>query len=380
MNRERLIPWMRLMGTPGIGPATARRLVDALGGPAAALSASPDRLKADARATPKLIRALQNAPPAARSADELDRLETMGATALCLDDPAYPPLLKEIHDPPPVLYIQGDPAYLTETAVAIVGTRDASRRGHRAARALGRDLAAAGVVVVSGLARGIDAAAHLGALEGGGAGIAVLGPGLDIDYPKKNRELRERLVRQGCLVTAAPLGTPPTKGLFPPRNRIISGLCDGICVMEAGGRSGSLITARMALEQGREVFAAPPPGGDPDDSRAAGPNRLIEEGAGLATSAREILEALGLSPAAVAAPTRPSPEPAPSPKPSPEPIDAGLPALAQTLLTTLAEGPLSGDEITRMSGLTVAEVSSILLQLELAGLVERQPGNLFIKL
>ncbi|MEO5348498.1 MAG: DNA-processing protein DprA [Magnetococcus sp. YQC-3] len=296
---------------------------------------------------------------------ELDRLHSLGGTLLVLGDAGYPPLLQEIYDPPPALFVLGDPGHLLrEESVAVVGSRRATPGGSRFAYRLGMDLARNGLVTVSGLAEGIDTAAHWGALEGQGVTIAVLATGLDVLYPSCNDRLRRRIITQGCLVTEAPLGTPPAAHLFPPRNRIISGLCRGVAVVEAAIRSGSLVTARLALEQGREVFAVPAQVGDP---RYQGSNQLLRQGATYLERVEDILNVFSWD-------ARPPSREGPVDEGRDLPM-AGTPSAAVHAM--LQHGPVQGDELARRCHLTVAALSRILLQLELVGVVQRLPGNQF---
>ncbi|OSM00393.1 putative DNA protecting protein DprA [Magnetofaba australis IT-1] len=328
---------------------------------------------------------------------ELDRLKAMNVRLIGIGSPDYPPQLAQIHDPPPVLFAQGDITQLHgENLVAMVGTRAASQNGLRQARRLAGEMAQADLITVSGLALGIDAAAHAGALDNGGGTVAVVATGLDVDYPKPNRKLKQRIIQHGCLISELPLGSQPHPGGFPRRNRIISGLSRGVVVVEAAVKSGSLITARTALEQGRDVYAMPGPVGD---YRAEGVNRLIKDGARLVESAQDVLEelqwSLGRTPVAPPpAPVMPQlplmQESAPSAPAPPVAQKSATPAPVhddsteqssdkQTLLKLLAGGRLHVDELTRNAHLSAAEMASTLLQLELESRIQRCPGN-FIEL
>ncbi|MBF0144200.1 MAG: DNA-protecting protein DprA [Magnetococcales bacterium] len=361
-----MLDWLRLLRVPGLGPVLAGRLLDRFGDPGAVLAASDRALRQVEGVGPgvagAVLRMAGDGEGAARAAWELDRLAAMGGEALVWGSPAYPELLATIHDPPPVLFVQGDPAFLASTMVAVVGSRQASQGGLEMARRLGTELSLQGLVTVSGLAIGIDTAAHWGALEGGGATVAVLATGLDQAYPVVNRRLREKILGRGCLVTEAFLGTPPVANLFPRRNRIISGLSRGVVVVEAAMKSGSLVTARLALEQGREVFAVP---GNVLDPRSRGVNQLIRDGARLTEGVEDILEELSWTgirhPQAVPA----------------EAGGAGSPesGAVADLMALLGEGPIEADLLARRSRLTVGELSRILLRLEMTGIVERLPGN-----
>jgi DNA processing protein len=267
-------------------------------------------------------------------------------------DSAYPPLLRELHDPPPQLFLRSGPAdVLHEPAVAIVGARSCSSYGTQVARMLGRELAGSGVIVVSGLARGIDGEAHRGALEAGGRTVAVLGCGIDRDYPARHSELARRIEARGAIVSEYPPGTEPAPWRFPARNRIVAGLCRATVVVEARARSGALITADFALELGREVFAVP---GEITAGLSAGTNDLLRQGATPLLAARDVLDAIGFEPA---------------PKKG-----SALSPVAEGLLLLLADEAREADGLTRASGRTSAEVGAALVELELAGLVASADG------
>ena len=305
---------------------------------------------------------------------ELVQLDRAGARLICWGEPLYPNALIAIEDAPPILAVLGRTELLPRPMVAVVGARNASANGRRLSRDLAASLGEGGVVIVSGLARGIDAAAHLGALETGS--VAVVAGGIDVVYPEENRGLYEALARQGAILAELPLGTEPQARHFPRRNRIISGMALGVVVVEAAARSGSLITARFALEQGRDVFAVP---GSPLDPRCRGCNDLLRRGAILTENADDVLSQL-------AAQLRDAP-PAPAPAPTPtltttdyariepaRPIadDDGL----EMILERLSPTPVAVDELVRQCHLSAAAVATLLLELELAGRVERHPGNL----
>ncbi|MBF0401816.1 MAG: DNA-protecting protein DprA [Magnetococcales bacterium] len=377
MEPEARLEWLKLIRTPGLGPVRIHRLLRHFGTPQAVLDA-PER---DWEQVPgiqipflqKILR-LRHEMPIVPIRQELNRLQAMGGQLLILGDAQYPPLLQEIYDPPPALFVLGDPSHLLQNnSVAVVGSRQASPFGGQFAYRLAMDLAQQGLVTVSGLAEGIDTAAHWGAVEGQGITIGVLATGLDVCYPARNGRLRDRVLRQGCLVTEAPLGTQPAAYLFPPRNRIISGLCRGVVVVEAAMRSGSLVTARLAMEQGREVFAVPAQVGDP---RYQGSNHLLRQGATYLEGVADIIQAFSWD---ARPPTRNSlPRPVPPGRghqPADLPVAVGTEAAAVHAL--LKQGPIQGDELARRCHLTVTALSRILLQLELVGVVQRLPGNQF---
>lgn len=297
---------------------------------------------------------------------DLAWLEVPDNHLLRLADPAYPALLKEIHDPPPLLFVRGDPAHLARPQLAVVGTRNPTPAGRETAREFAAHLAGAGLTITSGLALGVDAAAHRGALEGDGITLAVLGTGPDRVYPAKHRDLAHAIAARGALVSEFCPGTVVQAEHFPRRNRIISGLSLGVLVVEAAVQSGSLITARQALEQGREVFAIP---GSIHNPVARGCHALIRQGAKLVETAADILEELGALAGAVA-PDRP-------------PAPAAAPALDEDyrrLLDSLGHEPVSVDLLVERCGLTAEAVSSMLLILELQGHVSAAPGGLYSRL
>jgi DNA processing protein len=284
---------------------------------------------------------------------ELEQLQARGLRFLGRSDPRFPPLLRAIHDPPPGLFLRGsaDPALLGLPAVAIVGARACSAYGRQIARSVARELAAAGLVIVSGLARGVDAEAHRGALEAGGTTVAVLGCGIDRDYPAANRELARQVAASGLVVSEYAPGVEPAPWRFPARNRIVAGLCSASVVVEARERSGALITADFALEEGREVFAVP---GEITSALSAGSNALLRLGATPLTCAQDVLESFGL----VAA-TRPEP-------------DVGAPA---ALVLAIVRGAAAGaDELARATGLSAEELAVALTELELADAVTEEGG------
>ena len=358
---ERL-DWLRLARSENVGPITFFALLERFGSPAAVLDALPALARRGGRRRPIKVCARTTAER------ELEALAALGAHPIALGEPAYPQALAAIDDPPPVLALRGRVDLLAGECIAVVGARNASANGLHFAEQLAKDLGAAGLTVVSGMARGIDARAHTGALATGT--VAVMGGGVDVLYPKENRSLFERLLAEGTVVAEAPLGTVPMGRHFPRRNRIIAGLSRGVVIVEGAARSGSLITARLALEQGREVMAVP---GSPLDPRASGPNRLIRQGATLVENADHVLEALAEGGRHALGEPR---QRWPSYAASGVPEDDEAPASARDAVSALL-GPSSVpvDMLVRQSRLTPAMVATILLELELAGRLERQPGN-----
>lgn len=358
--------WLRLTLPAGLGGASTLKLLRALGSPQQVLAASPAAL------TPLLSarqrEALKAGPDPALLANTLAWLETEGNALITLADSAYPPRLLEISDPPPLLYVKGQSALLRHPAIAIVGSRNATTQGMANAEAFARELSAKDWCIVSGLAQGIDAAAHRGGLTGMGRSIAVVGTGLDIVFPAANHALAHALAANGCLVSEFPLGTPARPGHFPRRNRIISGLARGVLVVEAAPQSGSLITAREAAEQGREVFAIP---GSIHSPLARGCHQLIRQGAKLVETAADILEELDTSP----------PDKAPAPW-VPPPTTPALPenSAQAALLAAMGHDPVDVETLCGRCSLTVEQAYEMLLTLELEGHISRLPGGQYQQL
>jgi DNA processing protein len=298
---------------------------------------------------------------------EMDAVAALGARLIALGEPGYPPLLAHIEDAPPLITLIGDAALCAAPTVAVVGARNASASGRSFARAIAAELGGGGLMVVSGLARGIDAAAHEGALSTGT--VAVVAGGVDVVYPRENGDLYRAIAERGAVVAEMPPGTVPQARHFPRRNRLIAGMARGVVVVEAGIRSGSLITARLALEQGREVFAVP---GAPLDPRSRGANRLIREGATLTESAADVFEALG---GALGSPAAPPQPPETEAEAAREATDAELSAARRTIEQSLSPTPVSVDELVRQCQFSPSVVSTVLLEIELAGRLERHPGN-----
>ena len=354
LEEEDRLSWLRLIRSRKVGPATFFRLMADHGSAAAALAALP-AIAAEAgieRYTPCSAEAARQ---------EMQRARAAGARMLAFGAPDYPAALTEIADPPPILWATGDTALLTRPMVALVGARNASSLGTRMARRMAADLTEAGAIVVSGLARGIDTAAHHGALEGGT--VAVLAGGVDVSYPRENAGLARDIAANGLLLSEAPMGTDPTARHFPRRNRIVSGLARAVVVVEAAARSGSLITARCALDQGREVLAVP---GHPFEGRAAGCNALIRDGATLIRGARDVIEALALAPS-------PAPEPA---RPDHRPPESDADAFEARILDRIGTGPLSEDQLARDIDAPPERLARAIVALEVSGRITRAPGGL----
>jgi DNA processing protein len=373
VNAAERLARLRLARAEGIGPAAARALIARAGSAAAAVEDLP-RLARGRAVT---------LPPEEAVRREEEALARLGAAFLLDTDPDFPEALAATADAPLALAVAGDPALLSRRAVAIVGARNASAGARVIAERLARELAEAGLAVVSGLARGVDTAAHEGALAAGGVTLAAVAGGLDRPYPPQNAALQGRIAESGAVVAEAPLGTAAMAKLFPRRNRIVAGLARGVVVVEAALKSGSLITARLALEAGRELFAVP---GSPLDPRARGSNDLLRQGATLVETAEDVLAALPAGPIAPPPPrTRPAPaedEPETAEEPPEEalldgPLDgADEVSLARRhLATLLSPTPVSVDEVLRRCPCSAAAVNAALLDLDLEGRLDRLPGN-----
>lgn len=350
---------LALLRAPRIGPRIYQALIGHFGSASQLFSADADNLTG--LGLSKETMAWLKNPDWSRVEHDLRWLEITGHHCLPIDDPAYPQTLREIADPPPLLFVCGELDALNRQQLAMVGSRNPSATGERHARSFARSLAEAGLAVTSGLALGIDAAAHRGALDGDGLTLAVAGTGLDQTYPRSHRSLAEDIVaRGGALISEFPTGTPPQATNFPRRNRIISGLSLGVLVVEAALRSGSLITARMALEQGREVFALP---GSIDDPLARGCNSLIKQGAKLVETVEDILDEFSIA--------RIAPNPASDRQTASEQLDPEY----QGLLKYIAYAPTSVDTLVAATGKTPEAIASLLLSLELQGHIFAAEGG-----
>ena len=355
------ISWLQLARSRRVGPATFMRLLREEGSAAAALSKLPS--------VAKTAGVKNYAPcPAAVASQEMEAGERVGARLLCLGEPDYPQALALIDDPPPVLWARGRIEQAALPGVALVGARNSSALGRRTADALARGLGEVPMVVISGLARGVDTSAHRAALETGT--IAVLAGGVDVIYPRENMELAGEIAEKGLILSEMPVGLTAQARHFPRRNRIISGLSQAVVVVEGATKSGSLITARNALDQGREVMAVP---GHPFDARASGCNMLIRDGATLVRSAADIIEALSGEP-----PARAVPKARPAPPETPQTVarEAENGAATGVVLSMLGPSPVSEDVIIRQTGLPSAVVLEALVELDVVGSIDRHPGGL----
>ena len=359
-----LASWLQLALTPGLGAAALRALLKEYGLPENVIAARRADLARHMNAA--ALQALDSADVGKAVERALDWASAPSHTVLTLDDPGYPRLLLEIGDPPPLIYCRGRVSLLNAPALAIVGSRNATAQGMRDAERFARAFSDAGLAIVSGLALGIDAAAHRGGLDGSASTIAVLGTGIDVVYPERNRALAEEIAGRGLLVSEFALGTPALAHHFPRRNRLLSGLAQGCLVIEAAVASGSLITARAAAEQGREVFAIP---GSIHSPLAKGCHALIKSGAKLAESAEDVLSELGAFRRTGFAVTRAAPR-----------TEGSQGADDSPLLAHLGPEPVDVDSLCARAGLPADRVSAELLRLELAGRVAALPGGLYQRL
>jgi len=367
------LDWIALTFIAGIGSRTAATLIDRFGSPSGCFEASASMLES-AGLRREAIEALKDGDAREQAAEQLRRLEALGGEVITLIDDRYPRLLRETFDPPILLYAKGDLARaLAQPAIAIVGSRHCSTYGRNVAEMLARELAERGITIISGLARGIDSAAHQGALDGRGLTVAVMGTGLDSIYPKENQKLADRMVASGALLTEFALQSPPLPQHFPFRNRVISGMALGVLVVEGAERSGSLITARMAMEQGRDVFAVP---GNITSAKSFGPNTLIKDGAKLVQTWRDVVEELPFDiKAAILATERTEGGQAQLK------FDAvGLSEAESAVLAILRDDAATPiDELIEKGGLARGDLMSALLTLEMAGHIKQLPGKSFVK-
>ena len=364
VGRE-IYDWLALSFIEGLGRVSYRNLIQRFHSPERVFNASIKDLEKVEGLKPNVIKQLREFNQADRVKSELELMRKHKVTLVTSLDENYPSNLLNIYDPPAFLYVRGELKKEDNIAIAIVGSRFASHYGKLVTERISRDLALEGITVVSGLARGIDTSAHRGALSAKGRTIAVLGCGIDVDYPAENKKLREEIASSGALISEFQMSTPPASSHFPIRNRIISGLSLGVVVVEASHRSGSLITARLALEQGRDVFAVP---GSIDSLRSRGTHRLIKEGAKLVEDAQDIYS-----------------EVLPQIKSHIQLVDLKqdkgelLSREARSILDLLEQGQLQIDTIIAGTGLSSSKVSSTLLDLELRGLIRQLPGKVFVR-
>jgi len=357
-----IVPWLTLKSVPGVGNLLINRLIEIFESPEKVLKAPTGALTRVPGITPRIAEAIRRQRPPDAVMRDIDQVCKKGYTFVTCQDKDYPPLLRHIPDPPPLLYVYGRLSQL-EYPLSVVGSRKATPYGRKTARSLCRQLAESGASIVSGMALGIDTAAHEGALEAGGVTVAVLGSGLNHIYPTQNRELFHRIAEHGAVMTEFAMDAIPDARHFPMRNRIISGMSLGTVVVEAARRSGSLITARLAAEQGREVFAVP---GNIHSATARGTHDLIKQGAKLVETANDIIEEITPQLSAGREPRQPR-----------QPV--GLSEREQRVFEAIGVDPVHIDDLARDLGQAMAPLTSILSQLELKGLICQEPGKHFVR-
>ncbi|MEO6656530.1 MAG: DNA-processing protein DprA [Pyrinomonadaceae bacterium] len=369
-----MISWIALNMTPGVGPRAATKLLERFGSAAAVFHARRPELES-LRLKPETIESIIKREFHEKAETELERVKALGGDVLILDDGSYPALLREIDDPPPVLYVKGDwQACFDQPGIGVIGSRMCSTYGENASEMLARDLASRGITIVSGLARGIDTAGHRGAMRGNGKTIAVMGTGIDSVYPKENNGLvREILASGGCLVSQFPLGTPPLKDNFPYRNRIISGLSLGVLIVEASERSGSLITARLAMEQNREVMAVP---GNITSGNSFGTNYLIKSGAKLVQQWQDVVTELPSEISAAILPPKTDKGAPDVSERQPELIPADMTENEKRIWELLAADEATQiDVLLESTGLSFGDLNNALVSLDLRDLIRVLPGK-----
>ena len=372
MDPDDYLGWLALALTPGLGARMAGKLLREFGSPAAIFSASLTALEAQ-HLSAAVAQAIHSRQPLSDAAKELAKAQAIGCRLLTWDEPEYPARLKEIYDPPPLLYVRGNPELLNRHLISIVGTRRPTPYGNQMAERLSRDLCDRGLVIASGLARGIDASAHRGALRSANrATVAVLGCGIDVVYPKEKKKLFEEIEEHGVILTEFPTGTFPAPQNFPIRNRVIAGISLGVVVIEGAQYSGSLITARLAMEFGREVFGVP---GNATQPSSFGPNQLIKQGAKLVTGWEDVVEELPTPVRSELTPVESVP-----PEERSALVEQGLSPDEKPLYGLLSvDQSRHVDELVEVSGLTSSEVLAALFDLELKGVVRQLPGKQFVK-
>jgi DNA processing protein len=372
MEPDQYLGWLALALTPGLGARTAGKLLRAMGSPEAIFNASLTALEAH-RLPAAVAQAIHSRQPLSAAAKELAQAQAAGCRLLTWDEPEYPQRLREIYDPPPLLYVIGNIALLSRHLISVVGARRPTPYGNQMAERLARDLADRGLVISSGLARGIDSSAHKGALSSStGSTIGVLGCGIDVVYPKENKKIFEEMSKRGAIISEFPMGTFPAPQNFPIRNRIIAGMALGVVVVEGAQYSGSLITARLAMEFGREVYGVP---GNATQPSSFGPNQLIKQGAKLVTGWEDVIEEL---------PTPIRAELLPVESANSEErtllLQESLAPPERSLYDLLAEDESRHiDDLVELSGLTSSEVLAALFDLELKGVIRQLPGKQFLK-
>jgi DNA processing protein len=353
--------WVALRQVCGVGNVICKILINHFKSPEKIFNASVEELKNVEGINVKAVEAITGFRPTDEIDREIDEILSKEINIITLNSPDYPENLKNIYDPPRFLYVKGSFVEGDKNSVAVVGSRNASEYGIKVTQELSRNLASLGVTIVSGMARGIDSAAHIAAIQGGGRTVAVLGSGIDVIYPPENRRLFERIAENGAVVSEYPLGTRPNSYNFPPRNRIISGFSLGVLVVEASPKSGSLITAKLALDQGRDVYAVP---GNVYSYKAKGTHSLLKSGAKLVDNALDIVEELNITV-----------------KPIKENKDMAKDLSPELLMIYdfFQDEPIHIDNIISKTGLPSGRVSALLLDLELSGILKQLPGKMFTK-
>jgi len=373
---DRYTYWLAVLLTPGVGARLAAELLKRFGAPEKIFAARLTELEACGLPAP-VAQTIVSGAPLKAAEQELEKVRQLGCQLLAWDEPDYPSLLKEIYDPPVLLYVRGDPSVLSSHCLAMVGARKPSPYGQQVGERLAEDLAARGLTIVSGLARGIDSTAHRGALKApGGRTIAVLGCGIEVDYPKENKKLRQQIEANGCVLTEFPIGTFPAPQNFPIRNRIIAGLSWGVMVVEGSRYSGSLITGRLAMEYNRQVYGLP---GNITNPKSHAPNTLIKQGAKLVETWEDVVEELPmpvraeiLERLAASAPT--------TGEQSELPLMAALAGIEQTVFSILRpDEALHVDQVVEASGLSPSDVLAALFELEMKRLIRQLPGKFFLR-
>ncbi|MHB8524868.1 MAG: DNA-processing protein DprA [Candidatus Acidiferrales bacterium] len=372
MEPDQYLGWLALALTPGLGARMAGKLLRAFGSPDAIFNASLTSLEAQ-QLPAAVAQAIHSRQPLSAAAKELAQAEAAKCRLLTWDEPQYPQLLREIYDPPPLLYVKGNAELLNRHAISIVGTRRPTPYGNQIAERLARDLADRGLIIVSGLARGIDACAHKGALSSvRGGTIGILGCGIDVIYPKENRKIFAEIEQRGAIISEFPMGAFPAPQNFPIRNRLIAGIARGVVVVEGAQYSGSLITARLAMESSREVFAVP---GNVTQPVAFGPNQLIKQGAKLVTGWEDVVEELPTPIRAELFPVETTDGAARASL-----VEQSLGASEKALYAMLeVDSARHVDDLVEHSGMSSSEVLSSLFELEMKGLVQQLPGKQFLK-
>ena len=357
--------WLALYMIQGLGNIAIKKLLERFQEPELIFKASLAELSGVEGIREEIARSIVEKRYSGDPDKELKKAESKGVRILTYSDPGYPGLLKEIHDPPMVLFVKGNDIPVNHTFISVVGSRNSTSYGQKAAEKIGQGLARRGLGVVSGMARGIDSASHWGCMEGKGFTIAVLGTGVDVIYPGSNRKLYEQICLKGAVISEFPMGAPPTPNNFPIRNRIISGLSRGTVIVEATKNSGSLITASLALDQGRELFAVP---GSINSFKSTGCHYLIKQGAGLIENADDILEALGMN--------YPCVQKTDTFREMPPVL---MDEMETAMYNIIGDYPIHIDQITRDGNMEPGDASSLLMKMELKGIIRQLPGKMFVR-